>query len=83
MYKYSKLIKERMLKDNFLAFLWILYRLISPCNVEFEQELNMSDEIKYIIFADFDSIAMKTLKNGHSALLYYVLKLEKNIINDA
>lgn len=30
MYKYSKLIKEKMLKDNYIAFMWILYRLLSP-----------------------------------------------------
>jgi hypothetical protein len=64
MYKYSKLVKERMLKDNFLAFLWIFYRLLSPCNEDFDQELVMPDTVKYIIFADFDSIAMKTLKKG-------------------
>lgn len=80
MYKYSKLVKERMLKDNFLAFLWVFYRILSSCNYilpsfhnnnssddkKFEEELTVGQEVKRIIFADFDSIAMKTLRDGNS-----------------
>lgn len=36
MYKYSKMVKEKMLKDNFIAFLWIFYRIISPENQIFD-----------------------------------------------
>ena len=32
MYKYSKLVKERMLQDNYLAFLWVIYRLLTQGN---------------------------------------------------
>ncbi len=45
-------------------------------NEKFDQELNIPEDIKYTIFTDFDSIAMKTLKKGDSALLYYCLKLQ-------
>jgi hypothetical protein len=44
--------------------------------------LNIPEDIKYIIFTDFDSIAMKTLKKGDSALLYYCLKMQNRQKDD-
>lgn len=77
MYKYSKLAKEKMLQDNFIAFLWVFYRLSTICkylqkqqNIEDQNSIDpeiekITAEVRTTIFYDFDKIAMRTLKGGH------------------
>lgn len=92
MYKYSKLVKERMLGDNFLAFFWMMYRIMGPriifyfnkdiVNEDFEEEISdIEMGVKQTIFEDFDSLAMNTLKKGQPQLLYYILK-KQNLVRD-
>ena len=75
MYKYSKIVKERLLKDNYMAFLWMFYRLTSKSHIHFSEELAMEHSIKDVIMKDFDSLAMTTLRKGHFALCCYILQL--------
>jgi hypothetical protein len=38
MYKYSKAVKERLFKDNYMAFLWMYYRLDAAHNMDFSKD---------------------------------------------
>lgn len=61
MYKYSKLVKEKLFKDNYMAFLWMYYRLVSVTNPKIMNSLKIEENVKTIIFSDFDRLAMNTL----------------------
>ena len=37
----------------------------------------MDEHVKAMIFLDFDTLAMRTLKTAQPEFLYYVLRLEK------
>mmetsp|Transcript_9259 Transcript_9259/g.7049 ORF Transcript_9259/g.7049 Transcript_9259/m.7049 type:complete len:134 (+) Transcript_9259:1005-1406(+) len=80
MYKYSKLVKERMLSDNYLAFLWILYRILSSGGGENGGLDKISAEARAVIYADFDTLAMRTLKKGKRELLLHVLDMERDMM---
>ncbi|CDW78527.1 ubiquitin carboxyl-terminal hydrolase family protein [Stylonychia lemnae] len=72
MYKYRKDVKERLFKDNSMAFLWMYYR----CEGEFEVPENREVfESQRLIYEDFDNLALETLKKGNAQLLSYIYQL--------
>lgn len=73
MYKYSKAVKEKMFKDNYLAFLWMYYRKIGDQEAKDGEEID--PQIKEVIDRDLDCLAMKTLKAGHFSFCSFIISL--------
>jgi hypothetical protein len=74
MYKYSKLVKERFFKDNYMAFYWMIFKqqndiesLLKNQNADDEDggEEDQIDQLTFIqIIGEFDHLAMETLIKG-------------------
>jgi hypothetical protein len=75
MYKYSKLVKEKLFQDNYMAFLWMYYRLVSAVTPKIMSSLKVEENIKAVIFSDFDRLAMNTLHKGPFALCCYIFQI--------
>lgn len=77
MYKYSKAVKERIFKDNYMAFLWMYFRFYSePDQVIKEEKEGETDlHIKESILKELDALAMKRLKKGHYSFCCFIVSL--------
>jgi hypothetical protein len=62
MYKYRKEVKERLFKDNYIAFLWMYYRCLADFPIPTSRE---HFDIQNTIYQDFDQICLETLKKGN------------------
>ena len=85
MYKYSKQVKERFFSDQYLAFLWMYFRIVCGDQEQYERKKKgssedqdqINNEYRRKALEDFDECAMKTLKNAQLSLYFFILSLSQ------